>query len=146
MTNQLIPKNSDGMSFHDGRIRTICSSTAQKAILEKDTSTRENLLLQCGELLWSATSAMATSASVELTESVERVKTELWARLAAASLSLNSTALPGLSAAYALQALGERYCKVPYKVPPVTDHRLHLWRGVAHVLSGLALLATDLTM
>ncbi|CDJ47484.1 subtilisin-like protease, putative [Eimeria brunetti] len=118
----------------------------EKAILEKETSTREHLLLQCGDLLWSATTAMATPTSAELVGSVELLKTELWTRLAAAALSVNFTTVQGLSVAYAFQALGEKCCAVPYKIPSDLNYQLQLWRGVAHVLAGLSILSADFTM
>ena len=117
----------------------------QKAILEKEASTKEQLLLQCGDLLWSAATTMAAPTSAGPAESGELLKTELWTRLAAASLSVNCTTVQGLSVAYAFQALGGKCCAVPYKIPSSVSYQLQLWRGVAHVLAGLALLATDFT-
>lgn len=118
----------------------------QRAILEREASTREHLLLQCGDMLWSATTAVAASVSAELAGPVELLRTELWTRLAAASLSVNCQTIQGLSVAYAFQALGEKCSVVPYKISSNVKHKLQLWRGVAHVVAGLALLATDFTV
>lgn len=116
-----------------------CAFT-QRAILEKDTTLKAQLLVQCGDLLNSVTAPATASKSSKTAESVNVLKSELWTRLAAASLSAPSPILQRLSVCYAYKALGECHCTVPYKIPLLRDVRQQLWKGMAHVLAGLALL------
>ncbi|KAL8275786.1 hypothetical protein Esti_000349 [Eimeria stiedai] len=117
----------------------------EKAILEKEASAKGHLLLQCGDLLRSATSTIQSNGDTHADEPTGGLKIELWARLAAEALSLSSTAFQHLSVVYAFEALGSKHRAPPYKVTFRNSNRQHLWRGVAHVLAGLALVATNLT-
>lgn len=83
--------------------------------------------------------------AAELAQSTDALKSELWARLAAASLSVPSVTLQRLSVVYAYCALGVSRCIVPYKIPFSKEYRQQLWSGIAHVLLALALLTTDAT-
>ncbi|OEH77755.1 putative subtilisin-like protease [Cyclospora cayetanensis] len=116
----------------------------EKAMLEQDPATQEQVLLQCGDALAVATGAV-TSAAAESTESAAAVNCELWTRLAGASLSTSSGTLKWLAVGYAYQALGQNHWEVPYKIISTPNHRLQQWRGMAHAFAGLGLLAADLT-
>ncbi|KAL8439924.1 hypothetical protein Efla_004849 [Eimeria flavescens] len=116
----------------------------ERTILEKETSTKEQLLLQCAELLRSASATRRGNGAAALEEPAEMLKSELWARLAAAALSLSPNTFQHFAVAFAFEALGSTHCRPPYKVVS-NNAPQQLWRGVAHVLVGLALTATDIT-
>ncbi|KAL8454917.1 hypothetical protein Emag_001283 [Eimeria magna] len=96
-------------------------------------------------LVGPATSTEESNGDTGADEPSGGLKIELWARLAAAALSLSSTAFQHLSVVYAFEALGRKHSTPPYKVTLRNNNREHLWMGVAHVLAGLALVATNLT-